>query len=403
MKPSETTRGTAWLQQFEPDDEATAALLLDAVRFVPGGDVIAGLRRAIERFLSDSPERTPVAAVPVLSHEDMISLGEEDLPALPTAFRDFDPSQALSGAPGSEALVAQLIHEIKRSTDFAPKLVGFPVSLDLMKVTRSRTLICVTDYIGSGRQALRYIDAWHRHPTIRSWRSYGYLKIAIFAFAATTAGLRAVRASPHVDIVEVTEAVPALGGKSGILSDPKFAELCRIYANRGGLGGSGLGFARSGGLFANSFSVPNNLPSILVRRSPRWTPFFAGRSSPSELADQIDDFRPRPDIAFELAERGQTRLAARFAEDHVDERWQKHIAMLALLPRSDEEIATAVGVDLPEVMAMRASLVGLMLVDEEGRVTRRGRLALLSARAKPRLVTASLRPNPSPYYPRLTR
>ncbi len=119
--------------------------------------------------------------------------------------------------------MAQLIHEIQRSTDFAPKLVGFPVSLDLMKVTRSRTLICVTDYIGSGRQALRYIDAWHRHPTIRSWRSYGYLKIAIFAFAATTAGLRAVRASPHVDIVEVTEVVPALEGSRA---------ACRIRSSR---------------------------------------------------------------------------------------------------------------------------------------------------------------------------
>ena len=95
MKLSMTARAAEWLDQFEVDDRAGAIALLDAVRFIPGGDVVAGVRRTVERFIAENGERLPVALVPVLSDEDLIRPTGAEVDARATAFIDFDPAQPL--------------------------------------------------------------------------------------------------------------------------------------------------------------------------------------------------------------------------------------------------------------------------------------------------------------------
>lgn len=395
-----SSRAVSWLEQFDPDDRAAAAALLDAVRFLPGGDVIAGLRRTIESFISMNPDRAPAALAPVISHEDMV-LPEGLHAAGVTIFRDFDPAQPIANEPGSEALIAHLIREMRKGSG-AGSIVSGPITLDGLNTAETRTLIFVTDYIGSGAQVVNYVEAWHRHPTIRSWRSFGWLQIVVVAYAATAAGKQAVDRNPHVDRLEIVEVVPGLEQLRTADTSGKIEELCRVYARRGKVWPA-LGYRKSGGLFASSFSVPNNLPAILIRRSSRWEPFFDERSVPSDLADAIGDHRPDIDIAQRLQDAGQHRLAARHRDGHIDRRWQVHIAILAILPGSVADLSLAVGADVPTVVGVLDSLERLGLIDGVGKITPAGRTALNVHRRKPRRGSALLVPDPTPYYPRYTR
>lgn len=401
MKLSMTSRAADWLDQFEPDDRVGAVALLDAVRFVPGGDVVTGVRRAVERFVSEHAERLPVALVPVLSDEDLIRPDGAEVDSQATAFVDFDPAQPLANNPGSEALIAQLIGELRRATVGA-SILPAPLTLENMRQSRVRTLVCVTDYIGSGRQVLDYVAVWTRNPTIRSWCSFGWLKIVVIAYAATLAGKRALNASKNIHQVEVIEIVPGINELRRATPDGRAEEVCRIYAKRGRVGPP-LGHGGSAGLYASSFSVPNNLPGILIRRSSRWMPFFDGRSVPVDLADEIGDYRPDVDLPAALESAGQLRLAARHRDGHIALRWQDFIAVLGLLPRTDEELAVALGRDLGATRSILQSLHGLALIDGSRAVTPAGRRVLASQRRKPRGGASVLTPNPAPYYPRNTR
>ncbi|WP_156376836.1 hypothetical protein [Yonghaparkia sp. Root332] len=402
MKPSETTRGREWLLQFELDDLPAASALIDLIRFVPGGEVIAGIRRTVEEMLIAHSIESPIAVVPIMSLEDMIPLSAGVLPVLPAVFTDYDPSQRHAGEPGSEALLAQLVREIR--TAAGPSgLLPFPVTLDAMRAERARTVLFLTDYIGSGRQVLDYVASWQRHPSIRSWRSGHRVKFLVVAYAATTLGLSAVRNDANVDRVTVVEVVPSVSDLVLQTSGEKLEEICRNYARRGRLGGNPLGHGGAGALFASSFSVPNNLPAILIRQSKVWTPFFPGRSVPTAISDEIGAHRPAVDFATELSAARELRLAFRLSDETGLKRWEVLVATLALNLSSAEEIAHRLAIDVAEADRVLRSIHALNLRDSRSRVTTAGQGVLAMARRRTRAVSAGLEPGESPYYPRLTR
>jgi hypothetical protein len=401
MELSKTRRAAEWLKQFEVDDQAAAMALLDSVRFLQGGEVITGIRRSIEELLADRQERFPVALVPIISSEDMIREDDIDDDAELTTFCDFNPAQPIANNPGSEALMAQLIREVRKASPPA-SIFSAPLTLEEMRTSKVHTLLCVTDYIGSGQQVLNYVETWYRNRTIRSWRSFKWLQIGVIAYAATSAGKRAVDASPHIDFLKVTEIAPGISELKNSYPEAKVKEVCRIYAKRGKLWPA-LGYRGSAGLFASSFSVPNNLPAILIKRSKRWEPFFDGRSVSTSLSDEIGSHVPGVNISQQLLDAGQVRLAARHRDGHIDRPWQTHMIMLGLLPRTEEQLALALGLHLPAVRAILVSLERLQLIDSKGRLTSAGYEALASHRRKPRRAPALLTPDPSPYYPRYMR
>ena len=401
MRPSETLRAKRWLEQFESDDQDTAARLLDAIVFVPGGEVLASVRGNVEDWLQEERGRLPAAIVPILAQEDMQPLMGAELPSEPSVFTDFDPSQDSGADAGSEALVGYVIREIRKSQSRRTVLPS-PVSLKELHDSRARTLLMLTDYIGSGRQVLDYVAAWHRHPTIRSWRSFGLLHTVVVAYAATMEGKRFVETTGQVDELRIVRVVPAMGdGAEGEWGG--LASLCRLYARRGRLRRPPLGFGGSGGLFATSFSVPNNLPAVLIERSTKWEPFFSGRSVPDALAREIQAHEPERDMSEELAGAGQRKLAARLREGRLDRRWHLFLAVLPLAARPDDELSLALGASLAQIRQVRALLEASHLIQTNGRLTQAGLRVLSRHRRKPRVVTADLAGEDSPYYPRLKR
>jgi hypothetical protein len=397
MRLSETTRATEWLAQFDEEDRASARALLDALRFVPGAEVVAGVRRVVEDFISRGSDHGPAAVVPILSIEDMDGVPDDGSVPNPVVFTHFDPAQPIANDPGSEALMAHLVSEIRKGS-LASLLVPTPLSLGVMKDARSRTLLCITDYIGSGRQVLSYIETWYRHKSIKSWRSLGWLKIVVVAYASTTAGKIAVEASPHIDELRIVQIAPGID-RLRQNPDEKLEQVCRLYARRGRLGRP-LGYQGSAGLFASSYSIPNNLPAILIKSSKRWKPFFDNRSISAETAAEINYQRPPVDLPQQLLDVGQIKLAMRLASGEVDYRWHRYLAAMALLPKDEAALALDLDMDLPSLRAVVETLAGLGLVDASNRLTANGLRTLRAHRKQPRVSSGGLVPNPSPYYPR---
>jgi len=397
MRLSETVRAAEWLEQFEKEDKASAQALLNLVRFVPGADVVAGVRRMVEEFLSKELDQVPAAVVPILSIEDMDGIPDDGTVPDPVVFGEFDPAQRIANSPGSEALMAHLVSEIRKGS-LASFLVPTPLSLSSMENARSRTLLCITDYIGSGGQVLNYVETWYRHKTIKSWRSFGWLRIVVVAYASTPAGKKAVEASPHIDELRIVEIAP---GIERLRQNPeeKLEQLCRIYASRGHLG-SPLGYRDSAGLYASSFSIPNNLPAILTKGSAQWKPFFDNRSISAEAAAEIGYQRPPADLPGQLLNVGQIKLAMSISAGEIDHRWHRYLAALALLPRDEAALALDLDMDLAYLRAVVETLRHLGLVDTSNRLTVEGRRTLQVHRRRPRISSGGLLDDPSPYYPR---
>ncbi|MGJ9406345.1 hypothetical protein ACHABQ_08490 [Nesterenkonia aurantiaca] len=397
MKLSETARATEWLAQFEDDDRASARALLDSVKFVPGGEVVAGVRRMLEDFVSQGPDHVPAAVVPILSIEDMDGVPNNSRAPHAVVFEEFDPGQPIANDPGSEAYMAHLVAEIRKGS-LASFLVPTPLSLTTMKSARSRTLLCITDYIGSGRQVLNYVETWYRHKTIKSWRSLGWLKIVVVAYASTTEGKKAVEDNPHVDELRVVEIAPGIE-RLRQNPDEGLEQLCRLYSNRGRLRRP-LGYLDSAGLYASSYSIPNNLPAILIKRSNRWKPFFDNRSISAETSAEIEYQRPPADLPQRLLSVGQIKLAMGISAGEIDHRWHRYLAAMALLPTDEATLALDLDLDLPSLRVVLESLKRFGLVDASNRLTADGRRTLQVHRRRPRTSSGVLVANPLPYYPR---
>lgn len=132
---------------------------------------------------------------------------------------------------------------------------------------RVRSLVFVADHADSGDESLGYARAWLRNATIRSWRSLKLVRLNVVVFAATTAGLRRIRASGLYDKVRTVHRGMDFASAQWSEDEVRMVrKLCTDYARRSG---ESLGWSGSEGLLVFGHTVPNNLPSILHQRRGR--------------------------------------------------------------------------------------------------------------------------------------
>ncbi|MDT0379404.1 hypothetical protein RM572_11555 [Streptomyces sp. DSM 42041] len=280
-------------------------------------------------------------------------------------------------------------------------------SLELLKDRRVRRLVFVSDYAGSGDEALKYARTWLRNPTIRSWRSLKLVQLHLVLFAASTTALKRLDASPYYDGVHVLHC-----GMDFPSADWEPAErnrirlLCNTYAHS--VGGA-RGWSDSEGLVVFEHTIPNNLPMVVHQtkgRSPygKWVPFFRHRTAPQELMQSLADYRPEFDRQSRLRAVRQPRLAAASQLHKMDRpelaRIIDILAHIAGGRRSPAQLAAVLGISVPAAREITLRAWRLGLLDEQTRLTDAGWQELRSAKARPRRVVGVLQGSTEPYYPR---
>ena len=179
-----------FLKQFDFSDGATAAALIDSLILVSHDKFQAGLSGSLRLLINES--QRPLALYAVREADASPYFDSSDPKHRPSAVR--------SGARvGSEGTIAHLLRDTA-NTYGTSKVLDHP-TVAAMRAGKVWQLVIVDDRIGSGQRMTKFIRSLSRHSTIKSWLSYGYVRIVVVANASTIAGSRLVESERHAPLV----------------------------------------------------------------------------------------------------------------------------------------------------------------------------------------------------------
>lgn len=209
MRPSQTAPGKAWLGNFDGADLPAATILLDSVRLVTLSRLREGLYSRLKELVGSGALGTPAVVFPERALKDFGLPVDRWKSA--AAYRDFDPGSPVAVTPGSEAFVGMVLRDllaVGESERQGSPWIAPSASLEEMRRHRCRSLVVVTDYMGTGNQILKFVQALGRNPTIRSWLSFQWIQIHVVAFAASPEAIRRVRKDKDISSASTVEAAP---------------------------------------------------------------------------------------------------------------------------------------------------------------------------------------------------
>ncbi|QEM45756.1 phosphoribosyltransferase-like protein [Mycolicibacterium grossiae] len=414
---SETRRGRAWLTNFAERDRSAAELLLDSLQVASPASIHHGLKSLIDTVTPLLQDSVGVL-IPVLSTEDIRMTGDTEGNTQPAngmkvarlvAYDSFDPGAPIAATPGSEAWVGNLIRDLtgSRPGDEPGQWLHPATNIDTLHARRCRSIVLITDYTASGEQVKKFAATFPRNARLRSWRSFGWLRIVVAAYSASATARSAIDADSNIDKMVVhSPAASFADAKWTVEKRDQVVALCLKYTpNR--RRSQALGYGASGGLFFTHTTVPNNLPYILRRTGSGWSPFFEGRTVPPDLNEELGHYQaPDRGMANIARAANQKRIAGAIDSGRLRAPADKLVAALALMwnsPQTPETLAHRLAVPDGKIAEILAFLTGAGFITAELTVTDRGYSELRHARRLDRITTARLSGNPAPYYPRALR
>jgi hypothetical protein len=337
---SQTEFARDWLDQFTGSDRKTAAKLADSVMLVSHDTLYRGLRSQLDELISDRGESDldrPIAlyaerAVQTrLIDEEHRWLGYSVLPFFPGTEEGRATGAGI--APilvdpkdqevGSEGAIANFITSFERL--HRDRILNHP-GPDALREKRATHIVIVTDFIGSGKRVCEMLEAFWQVATIRSWHSYGLIKLAVVAYSGTEQGLARVRQQRTSPSVKVMQVCPTLSTSFEGADLIAVSALCQAFPSRHK---KPFGFKGAGALVAFAHGMPNNAPPILHSTVKGWRPLFVNRSA---LA--ADQSFPE-DNSDALGEQARTvlriRAATSFLDDPLKRRWIKTMLILSAI------------------------------------------------------------------------
>ena len=182
MGISATTQGARWLARF-PDGEASIARdLIDEVLLVSRDGFTSGLRGILDNLCnhrtSNGKHRTQLPLA-LYAEREVVKEDSKILPFFPNSER----GRALGGGVppivtdplhqevGSEGIVANFITDFCRSQ--GPHVALNHPGPDELRSGKARTIVVVTDFIGSGKRIFEMLEAFRYVATLRSWHHTG--------------------------------------------------------------------------------------------------------------------------------------------------------------------------------------------------------------------------------------
>ncbi|MDF1480419.1 hypothetical protein PYV02_15160 [Leifsonia sp. H3M29-4] len=394
MLPSETSRGKAWLSNFQVHDRPFAQILLDSLRVVAAGEFRAAMKDAITLAALGAPR----------GQTNILALGAPS----PTAPSYRSPSDLVR--TGSDHVLAEIVERIAAQTSQQCDL-----GVKTMLKRKTRRIVIVTDSIGSGDQVVRLVEFLYKNPTIRSWHSGKFISFHVVAYSVSLeaqARLTSHRAITSVQSVEVGRDLHTTGWSDGVQSAVR--DLAIRYANKRA---EALGWDGTGGLTTFAHSIPNNTPLVIRQTSgppgSTWNALFVGgrRGGWSAATErEIGDYRPPRIFGTTMSALGRLRLGRLTPRDlgvlrsnGFGESTLDLLQVLAMRSRGFPpiEITQQLGVTTMRINDLLRTAEANGYLDAEGTLTARGRGILNFAARKQRQLRRT--PLMSVYYPQSLR
>lgn len=398
-------------------------MLLDSLQIVDPSRVRDGIRTQIEELESDLRGGTGLL-LPVLSIEDInrtleqlarlsgIEPSKRYVPAIHTAWETFQPGMPILATPGSEGGIGSYVRDLTGDKPGSePSHWLHPdTGLDRLRDRRCRLLVLLTDYSGSGKQVVQFARTLVRNKHVRSWRSFGWLRVVVIPYALSIEARQLINKSGYVDSIKPAHPAASFDDAAWTPAERQHIErICREYLP-GKERKLALGYGGSAGLFLTHTAVPNNLPRILWRRAPGWSALFAGasgRTFPTDLAQELQGYEaPERDLAVVAHSANQKRLSRAIASGRLRTPTDQLVVTLALLAQGGFDVAgLSHGLARPEseIQELVTFLVHSGYVTGELTITPAGRIELQHARRLDRVTSTILSGADDPYYPQALR
>jgi hypothetical protein len=348
-KFSESDIAREWLMRFIDRERDTAASLLDEMLFVSADEFKSGIIALLNQVMD---ERNGDRSMAIYAEREVDWDGKCIVPIFPGTRTGraigvgpppimFDPKEP---EVGSEGLVATLITSFQRLHQH--DVLNHP-GPDLMRERKLGPIVILTDFIGSGQRVHEMLEAFRAVASLRSWKSYRYVRFYVVAYSGTEDGISLVSSNRLRPKVLTSAGCPTL--RSAFQSTARTAvfDLCRRFPPGNYYP---YGYRDSGALIAFEHGVPDNVPPILHQGWNTWGPLFPGRSSIG--ANGAFPLSNRED----LVERAETMLhmrdAARYISDTRGRRWIKTMLILTAIEqgaRTDAEISAKTRLRLASV------------------------------------------------------
>lgn len=402
----------AWLSQFDPDSQSIVIKMLQAMRLVTRDMFANDLRTRILQVAEETSglvglyveREVPVKGGPVLP----LFLQPEGRPrrAYGLGPNPIEPDKKQPGDVGSEGIVAQLVSELCR--EMPESFISHPGPEKIRSRDNPvRKFVLVTDLIGSGQRAERYLDAAWGAFSVKSWwssRKTKGLSFEVVAYAATEAGLNRVekhRLRPQVRLVAYCPTIETS------FSDEYADAIKRVCVQYNPLPtrANPLGYQGTGALIAFAHGAPNNCPRILHARSDAWAPLFARRVT-AQTRSEFNGVLDTEQVQQRLVDMRHRRLSEGYDWTRAPEGTLETYLVLAALshrPRRIDVVARRTGLTLLEVESKLRKAETHGWIDKEYRLTDTGHAFLRAAKKKRRAVLTISDDRQNLYYPSVLR
>jgi len=306
---AETKVAEEWLQQFDSVDVETVRLLLDSLVFISNQELILGIKKCINDFLDKYKGKVAIYVareVPQAVRDywkfqeknrgiNRILRELEEAVGIRKPSKDEPAKVVKEKAPmyfenkkcrpktidvsskdgiGSEGTFAHLCRDICAANS---RLLNHP-SLSGMKRSKCRWILCIDDIIGSGKRMDEFIKWLNMHPTIKSWRSFGWLKFATISYAVSEKGLDRLKDCNIIKEIQYSKYMPSGRTFWTQLQHKNISDLCKKYGKRTTRKRFACGFGESLSLIVFEHKCPNTAPAILwAPSSDKWKSIFDER------------------------------------------------------------------------------------------------------------------------------
>lgn len=416
------TRAQAWLEQFSLGDRPLARKLLEAFTFVSRDDFIGHMRTMLIREAESIDGKVALYAERELGHRFGIPhrLFKETKRAIRRAYgaagpAAVKPTKSYDPSVGSEGIVAQMISDLCR--EFPEKFLNHP-GPDQIRRKRARAFWVVTDLIGSGDRARRYLEAAWLVRSVRSWWSGRLMRFAVMAYSATEAGERSVASHRCHPKIHIVLPCPTIDTMFSTKVAAEMKRLCTAYDPTEGepghapwvWSGPSLGYGNGGALIVFAHGAPNNIPLMFYKASRdkknNWTPLFPARVSAGISKDAFGINLTAEKINARLNNLGQHSLARSVAVLKSDIPTAQIFLVLGTLSRpprlNDRVLASRTGLPTHELAKLLRTMTSYGWIDSQRRLTDQGAGQLAHARKQLHVTTLAMhvgKQEPEPYYP----
>lgn len=373
---SRTEEGQQWLRQFAPEDQAMATLLLDSLILVDQADFERGMEKALDDFARAHSGKIALYSA-VERPEDR---SKTFFPAAITVLNKtrMPENYAAPSDTGSEGYLWHFCRDYARKN--RGQIFSHP-GLEELRVNKVRWIVCLDDIIGSGNRMKEFIEWLYEDKTIRSWHSFGWLKIAVISYACSSVGGKVFE---NNRIVSDVISCQNLSYGRDIWSDQErhaIEQLCHKYAKRYKLG-QPLGYKEAFSTILFSHGSPNTNPSILYKSWNGWESLVSRIGRPAGLLKKTAGRgETQQDRLLKIL--GQTRLTKPSLFQRMKPESRKLILFLsciAMRKRNEHVVSEMMGISCDTVKELRDKCLELGWVNEKSYITQIGKNALEAAR-----------------------